>query len=111
MSDDDDRFLAVHVVDGGHHFSLCGDVQSAGCLVENQDAGVLIQGSRDTNPLSLSSGQPNPLLANHRVDAVWKRRDEVGEASGREHLFDARRRDLGCVEPEDVLRPIVSSNR
>ena len=62
-------------------------------LVENQDRGVLDQRSRKRNPLPLTPGQADAMIADFRLETLRQLRDElVGlrQAGGAFHLLIRR---------------------
>ena len=77
-------------------------VERTGGLVEDQDARLPEQRSRDRDALALSARQPRALLPHHRVVALGQLGDEVvrpGELGRVDHRLDRR----GWIGDGDVL--------
>ena len=56
VSDDYKCLLSLEVVDGMHNGSLRTTVQGGRCFVQDQNLGVVIEGSGNADPLSLTAG-------------------------------------------------------
>ena len=82
MGNDEARAAAA---ERGHGFldeNLSARVDIAGCLVQDQDAGVREEGPRNGEQLSLARRDIGRVLIKASLVAVWKRPDKVINVCG-----------------------------
>ena len=85
VGNDDQSLAAAQRLDGAHDRLFCLPVEGRGGLIENKDIRIGVESTGDSDALTLSTGNPDAVLAHHGVEAGAKFADkliECGEPYG-----------------------------
>src|SRR5690606_4809975 len=72
MSDDNDRPITLQRCKGAHHLGLRLIVQCRGCLVHDENVGIVVERAGQPYSLPLAARKAHPTLADIRFEAVWQ---------------------------------------
>ena len=103
MCDDEHSYIRPQFVNPFHDGGLGIPIKCTSCLVKDQHISLSVQGSCNTDTLTLSSGKPDPALANGRLVGAIQPFDEVMDSGASSGLFYANHVDsLGWLAKSDV---------
>ncbi len=78
MSNDEDGKLVAKAFDGLHDSLFGVVVEGAGGFVEDDDVGLLVEGSGNADTLALTSGEADATFANEGIVLLRAAFDDVG---------------------------------
>jgi uncharacterized protein YggL (DUF469 family) len=81
MGHNDQRRSRKVLRDIAKNKSFRGEIEAGSGLVQDQDAGLLQESSRDCQALTLASRQLATIRSNPLMNTVWKRSNHVREVS------------------------------
>jgi hypothetical protein len=94
VRDHDRRAPHEHLRQRRLNLAFALGIQVAGRLIQNQHRRLRQHRARQTQPLSLPTRKRHPALADHRLEPLRQRRDELPHARHPTRRFDLRRARL-----------------
>ena len=94
MGDDEARTPDHQIVERRLHDLLALRIECGGCLIEDEDARILQDGTRDGNALTLTARDADTTLPDLRIVAVLQLCDEIMRIRRTRRLLDLRIRRI-----------------